>query len=174
MNKKINEAFQKLDELLQTVNHIVTPFSFRDELESVMDPETRKRLYEKNPRCFLPIRMGNKDIPFLPICNRNGATDKDMIAFSMKLANKLLGRENVDRGMLEITLKKLNRLNTTYSKEIPTPANMAAQKALATKAMILLKQNLDQIRNGNPGVGSDSEPDADFIDVIPRRTVSVP
>lgn len=174
MDKKLNEAFQKLEELLQTVNHIVTPFSFRDELKSVMDPTTRKRMCEKHPKCFLPVRMGNKDIPFLPICNRNGATDKDMIAFSMKLANRLLGREEVDRGMLEITLKKLHRLNTTYSKEIPTPADAAAQKALATKAMILLKHHLDKIRGGEPGIGSDSEPDADFIDVISKRPVSLP
>ena len=171
----LQEEMKVLEELLQTINHIVTPFSFRDELKSIMDPTTRRRMCEKHPKCFLPVRMGNKDIPFLPICNRNGATDKDMIAFSMKLANRLLGRENVDRGMLEITLKKLNRLNTSYSKDIPTPADVAARKANVTKAMVVLRRQLDSIRGNNPGIGSDTEPEADFVDVIPRRRpISVP
>lgn len=170
----LQEEMNVLEELLQSINHIVTPFSFREELKSIMDPETRRRLSEKYPKCFLPVRMGNKDVPFLPICNRNGATDRDMIAFSMKLANRLLGREDVDRGMLEVTMKKLNRLNTSYSKEIATPADIAAKKANVTKAMILLKQSLDSIRGGEAGVGADSEPDADFVDVLPRRPISVP
>jgi hypothetical protein len=176
MKKNIlQEEMQVLEELLQSINHIVTPFSFRDELKSIIDPTTRRRLSEKYPRCFLPVRMGNKDIPFLPICNRNGATDKDMIAFSMKLANRLLGREDVDRGMLEITMKKLNRLNTTYSKEIPTPPGPAAKKANVTKAMLMLRRDLDLLRGNNPGIGSDAEPEADFIDMVPkRRQISLP
>ena len=131
-----------------------------------MEPGTRERMREKYPHCFLPVRMGNKDIPFLPICNRNGATDKEMIAFSMKLANRLLGREDVDRGMLEITLKKLGRLNTTYSKDIPTPAGRAAQKANITKAMLLLKKKLDIIRRGG------ETEDDNFI--APKPPVAVP
>jgi len=144
--KNLNEDFQYLDELLQSVNDIITPFSFRDELAAVMDRETRQRLYEKNPRCFMPIRMGNKDNYILPICNRNGATDKNMIAFSMKLANRMLDREDVDRGMLEVTLKRLNRLNTTYSKSTPTPADRAAQKANLTKSFAQMKKYLDNIK----------------------------
>lgn len=172
MKKQLfQEEFSVLDELLQSVNSIVTPVSFRDELLAVMEPNTRKRLYEKNPRCFLPVRMGNKDVPFLPICNRNGGTDKEMIAFSMKLANRLLGREDVDRGMLEITMKKLNRLNSTYAKNIPTPAGPAAQKALVTKAMITLKKNLDSIR-GIPLKGDETE--AEQETTPSKRQVSLP
>lgn len=149
MKKKVfKEDFQRLEEFIQKINNIITPFSFRDELKSVMDKETRIRMSEKYPKCYLPVRMGNKDIPFLPLCNRNGATDKNMISFSMKLANRLLGREDVDRGMLEITLKKLSRMNNTYSKDIPTPPGPASQKANVTKSLILLKKNLDKIKNG--------------------------
>lgn len=166
MKKTIEESFQLLDELLQSVNDIVTPFSFRDELQAVLDPETRLRMREKYPKCFLPVRMGNKDIPFLPICNRNGATDRNMIAFSMKLANRLLDREDVDRGMIEITLKKLNRLNSSYSKDIPTPPERAVQKAKVTKAMTLLKKNLDAIRRGG------ETEDDNFI--APKPPVAVP
>jgi hypothetical protein len=145
----LNEQFQHLDEILQSVNDIITPFSFQDELRSVMDKETRKRLSEKYPKCFMPVRMGNKDNYVLPVCNRNGATDRNMIAFSMKLANRMLDREDVDRGMLEVTMKKLKRLHSTYSKSVPTPADRAAQKANVTKSFKKMKQYLDDIRKGN-------------------------
>lgn len=149
MKNNLNEEFKVLEEFIQKVNSIVTPFSFRDELKAVMDKETRRRLSERYPKCFLPVNMGNKDIPFLPICNRSGASDKNMIAFSMKLANRLLGRDDVDRGMLEITIKKLSRLNSIYSKDIPTPPDMAARKANVTKAMMVLKRELDRIKTSN-------------------------
>lgn len=162
--KQILTEIDKLQEFIQKINHIVSPISFRDELKQVMDPQTRKLLCEKYPKCFLPVRMGNKDAFIMPVCNRNGATDKNMIAFSMKLANKLLDREDVDRGMLEITIKKLNRMYNTYSKEIPTPPGSVAQKANVTKAMIILKKHLNALR------GTDKEGEL----VVQRAPISVP
>jgi len=165
MKKKVfTEDFQKLEEFIQKVNDIITPFSFRDELKAVMNKETRKRMCEKYPKCFLPVRIGNKDAFIMPVCNRNGATDKNMIAFSLKLANRLLDREDVDRGMLEIVIKKLNRMNSTYSKDIPTPPDMAARKANVTKAMILLKKQLNTLR----GTDVEGQP------VVQKPQVSVP
>lgn len=142
----LKEEFQRLEEFIQKINDIMTPFSFRDELKAVMNKQTRKNLCEKFPKCYMPVRMGNKDAFILPVCNRNGATDKNMIAFAMKLANRMLGREDVDRGMLEITIKKLSRMHSTYSKDIPTPPRSAAKKANITKSLTLLKKNLDSIR----------------------------
>jgi hypothetical protein len=165
MKKKIfTEDFQNLSEFIQKINNIITPFSFRDELKAVMNKETRKHLSEKYPKCFLPVRIGNKDAFIIPICNRNGATDKNMISFSIKLANKLLDREDVDRGMLEIVIKKLNRMYNTYSKDIPTPPDMAARKANVTKAMILLKKQLNALRSTD----KDGEP------VVQRAPIAVP
>jgi len=147
MKKKVlKEDFQNLEEFIQKVNDIVTPFSFRDELKAVMDKETRKRMSEKHPKCFLPVRMGNKDNMILPVCNRNGSTDKNMIAFAMKLANRLSGREDVDRGMLEVSMKKLQRMHNTYSKDIPKPPERAAQKANITKSFSKMKKYLDNIK----------------------------
>jgi hypothetical protein len=61
----------------------------------------------------------------------------------------MLDREDVDRGMLEVTMKKLKRLHSTYSKSVPTPADRAAQKANVTKSFKKMKQYLDDIRKGN-------------------------
>jgi len=162
--KEILNEMDKLQEFIQKVSDIISPISFRDELRAVMDKQTRKNLSERHPKCFLPVRMGNRDAFIMPICNRNGATDKNMIAFSMKLANRLLDREDVDRGMLEITIKKLKRMHNTYSKDIPTPPGMAARKANVTKAMILLKKNLNALR------GTDKEGEL----VSQSRPISVP
>lgn len=165
MKEKIflNE-FEKIQEFIQKVSDIVSPISFRDELKRVIDPNVRKHLCEKYPKCFLPVRIGNRDAFIMPICNRNGATDKNMIAFSLKLANRLLDREDVDRGMLQITIKRLNRMFNTYSKDIPTPPGAAAKKANVTKAMILLKKNLNALR------GTDKEGEI----VINKRPISLP
>jgi len=162
--KKILNEFERMQEFIQKVSDIVSPISFRDELKSVIDPNIRKHLYEKYPKCFLPVRIGNRDAFIMPVCNRTGATDKNMIAFSLKLANRLLDREDVDRDMLQITIKRLNRMFNTYSKDIPTPPGSAAQKANVTKALILLKKNLNALR----GTDKEGEP------VIYKRPISLP
>ena len=165
MKKQIfTENFKVLNEFIQKVNDIISPISFRDELKTVMDKTTRKQLSEKYPRCWLPVNISNSNVPFLPICNRNGSTDKRMIAFSMRLANRLLDREDVDRGTLEITIKKLSRMHNTYSREIPTPPNIVARRANITKAMILLKKQLNALR------GTDKEDET----IINRPPISVP
>lgn len=165
MKKEIfTEDFETLNEFIQKVSDIVSPMSFRDELRAVMNKDSRKQLYEKYPKCWMPIRLGNTDHMILPVCNRSGATSKEMIAFSMKLANKLAGREDVDRGMLEITLKKLKRMHNTYSRDIPSPPNRVAQRANITKAMTVLKRQLNSIR------GEDKEGE-----IVPQRVpISVP
>jgi hypothetical protein len=144
--KTINESFQILDELLQKVNDIVYPFSYRDELKAIMDKQTRHNLFEKYPRCFLPINIGNKDAFILPICNRAGATDRNMIAFSKKFANRLLDRPDVNRGMLEITMKKLDRMDNKYSKEPVRPADMAARKGNSTKSLNKIKDYIHNLK----------------------------
>jgi hypothetical protein len=144
--KILKEDFDRLQEFIQRVSDIITPISYRDELKAIMNPETRKNLSEKYPKCWMPVNIGNKDIPFLPLCNRNGATDKNMIAFAMKLCKRLNNVENVDRGTLEITMRKLERLHSKYSKEPVKPSDMAARKANVTKSLQLLKRNLDYIR----------------------------
>lgn len=145
MKKEYLKEFKNLQELIQKINHIMTPLTFRDELKSVLDPTTVKNLSEKYPKCYFPINMGNSQM-VLPICNRNGSTDKRMITFALKAANRMMKRDDVDRGMLEVTIKKLERLNSTYSKDIPKPANKAAIKANLTKSFIKMRQYLDTIK----------------------------
>lgn len=148
MKQKIfKEDFQKLNEYIQKINDVIGPLSYRDELLSIMDEEERNRLYEQYPKCFLPVNIGNKDIPFLPICNRMGATDKNMIAFSLKLANRLIGREDVNRGMLEITIQKLERLNNKYSKDEVHPSDIAALKGNSTKSLNKIKEYIKGLKD---------------------------
>lgn len=147
-NQKIlEESFKKLEEQIQKISDIVSPISFRDELTAIMDRNARKHLCEKHPKCWMPINIGSKEIPFLPICSRSGAADKRMIAFSMKLCRKLNSREYINQGMLEITLKKLERLHSKYSKDPVKPYKMAAQKGNVSKSLKILKRNIQDIGN---------------------------
>jgi len=147
MKKILSEEFEILEQLLNKVNDIVSPLSYRDELRSVMDRETRQRLYEKYPKCWLPVRIGNKDVPFLPICNRLGAVTPNMIALSRKLIDRLNGREDVDRGMLEITIKKLDRLQSRYGKENPVSYKTAGKKGNTTKYLKKVKEYLNGLKD---------------------------
>ena len=55
-------------------------------------------------------------------------------------------------------------MNSSYSKDIPTPPDVAARKANVTKAMIVLKKQLNSLR------GTDVEGSP----VVQRPPVAVP
>ena len=137
--------FEQLGELLRTVNKLISPETFSDKLKWLTDRDMKKKLFERYPKCFLPVRIGQL-IPFLPICNRSGMVDPDLISFSLRLANKLRSHDNVDQEHLSIQINRLNRLYNVYSKDIPKPPNMAATKGNVTKNVNIIKQYLDRIR----------------------------
>jgi hypothetical protein len=140
------EDFKLLDELIHKIGNIISPVdNYNDEIKMVMTPETRKRIFDKNPKCFFPVRMGNKDAFILPVCNRKGMTDQNMIALSIKMANKLLDRENVDRGMLEITIRRLERLHNKYSKDEVKPSGRAGLKGHLTRRLRNLNDYLHNL-----------------------------
>lgn len=115
--KTLKESFNLLQEYLDDVEELINPLSYRDELKALMDPETRKEMCEKHPHCFLPVNIGNKDAFIMPVCNRKGAYDKNMIAFSKKFANRMLGNPEVNRGMLEISIRKMEDLEKDPNQE---------------------------------------------------------
>lgn len=140
------EEFHRLEECVQKLNHIITPISFRDELKSIMDRETRELLYEKYPKCWIPLSVGGSLIPFLPICNRNGMTDSRMIDFSLKLAKRLNGRENIDPAMLKFTIYKLMKLKLKFGQRISKIDHVTDQKNKGEKALSILDKTLENIR----------------------------
>lgn len=142
----LDESFQRLEEYIQKINSIISPISFRDELTAVMDKTSRQRLCEKYPKCWLPLTVGARDIPFLPICSRSGMVDSRMVQFSLKLCRRLNGKENIDQEKLANAMGRLERLHSKYSRDPVKPAGMAYQKGRVTKGLNILKRNLDSIK----------------------------
>lgn len=144
--QKINEDMQILEELIRKAYSLISPLSIHQNLQWIMNKDARDNLFEKYPKCFLTLRKKGRDIPFFPICNRSGISDPDIIKFSMKLANRLKNRPEIEGEQIDAILVKLQNLDSKFSKEIPKPGNMVAKKALATKLMSKIRTYLDQVR----------------------------
>ena len=60
----------------------------------------------------------------------------------MKLANKLVGRENVDQELLKVVIMKLEALHKKYSGTNVKTSKMAAMKGNSTKQLTKIKKVL--------------------------------
>ena len=135
--KKLYEEFFHLEELLRTADSLINPMTVDQRLAWLMDKNVRGKLFEEYPKCFLKLNMGAKHM-VLPVCNRSGMHDPQIIDISIKMANKIAGKPDIDTEELKVTLHKLEFLKNKYSKAIPKPSNAAGQKGNVTK-------NLNQI-----------------------------
>jgi len=134
MDKLLQEEFEHLDELIRKANSLINPITVHHSLKTLMDPEARLTHYKKHPKCYLSLGQGRKNVLF-PICSMAGIEDVEMIRFSLKLADKLYARKDIDGDGLAVIVKKLKRLENKFSKEIPKTATMSHLKAKATKKM---------------------------------------
>lgn len=130
----LQEEFQVLEELIRTATSLISPLSIHHTLKKLMDPETRISHYKKHPKCFLALGIGSKSTLF-PICNMSGVEDIEVIAFSLKLADRLYARKDVNGDQLNIIVKRLKKLQKKFSQSTPKPANMSHLKAKATMKM---------------------------------------
>jgi len=141
---KMNKEVVILEELIRRAYEHVRPFSYHKDLEWLSDPDLRKGLFEKFPKCFLSLSINRRDVPIFPICNRIGFVDPRIVMFSMKLANRLatLGDPRVDVTNLQGVTKRLEFLHKKYSKEVPKPEDMAVKKAMITRMLSKIKKYL--------------------------------
>jgi hypothetical protein len=142
----INEKFDMLTELIRKVNDSLLPYGNEDKLLYLQRKDIRDRLQGKFPKCFLAIKGKGRDIPFLPLCNRIGVHDPDIIKFSIKLANQMNGSEDIDQDDLSIVLTKLQKMHSTYSKDVVKPPQAAARKGLTTRMFNNIKKHIDSNR----------------------------
>ena len=142
----INEEFDMLTELIRKVNDSLLPYGNEDKLLYLQRKDIRDRLQGKFPKCFLAIKGKGRDIPFLPLCNRIGVHDPDIIKFSIKLANQMNGLEDIDQDDLSIVLAKLEKMHSTYSKDVVKPPQAAARKGLTTRMFNNIKKHIDSHR----------------------------
>lgn len=141
----LNEDLQLLNELINKAYQLISPLSFDYEIKWMLDKFNRDKLLNINPKCFLMIKHMGREIPFLPICNSRALIDKNIIDLSLKFANRLVGKDEIDQIHLTKIIFRLNLLKNKYSKEIPKPSDMAGRKAHITR---LLRGINRQYKNG--------------------------
>jgi len=137
-----NKKLEFLDELLRTARSLISPISYHDHLKSLSDKDFRKKLFDGNPKCYLTIKYKSKDIPFFPICNRTALEDPRIIKFSLKLARKMIGKDDVDQEHLMLVITKLESIHRKFSKEVPKPTSMAIKKSASTRQLNKIKKEI--------------------------------
>jgi len=145
MSKKLNEI-EMLNELIRNVYNKLDPV---DKFKYLTDKNIMNTLQGEKPKCFLRLNRIGQDIsPYmLPLCNRAGFEDKDIISLSIKMVNKFISDKNdtFDVNDLNSALSKLQHKHSVFSKEIPHPANMAGHKSNTTRLFNNIKSHLKKI-----------------------------
>lgn len=143
--KKLSEDFTYLEELLRKVNSLISPITIDAELAWLMDRSKNRDFYDKYPKCWLPIKVG-QEVPFFPVCNRMGMIEPEIISFSLRLADRATKYSQIDQDHLNGIIHKLKVMYARYGKDTPKPATMAAKKGMTTKMLNKVKKYLDDVR----------------------------
>lgn len=142
MEKKVNEM-EILQELIRSIYDKIDPV---DKFKYLTDKKIMDILHGEKPGCFMSLPRIGQDVSayLLPICNRAGFEDVDIISLSIKLVQKLLSDKSdaFDVNDLNITLSKLQHKHNVFSKKIPHPAKMAGHKSNTTRLFNNIKSHL--------------------------------
>jgi len=142
MTKQLNEI-KILQELIRSIYDKIDPV---DKFKYLTDKNITNTLYGEKPKCFISLTKIGQDVyPYLlPVCNRAGFEDSDIISLSIKLVQKLMSDKSAsfDINDLNTTLSKLQHKHNVFSKEIPHPANMAGRKSNTTRLFNNIKNHL--------------------------------
>ena len=139
------QDFMYLEELIRKVDGYLMPDA-NDDIEYLYSKDLRDRLYGKSPKCFIKIKGIGREFPtLLPICNRHGHKDPQVINITRNVLKRLMSDKvgMFDGNEMVELLNKLDRLHNTYSKEIPKPPEAAGRKANVTRMMNRIKKHLD-------------------------------
>jgi len=134
----------RLEELIRMAsNHLL---SKEEKIGYLTNPELKNRLYGKFPECFISMKKMGRDTSayLLPICNRAGIIDPEVIKISYSAVGKLLSDPSgmYDVNDLQLILGKLDRMKARYEKEIPKPTQQAGRKAVVTRMLNNIKKHL--------------------------------
>jgi hypothetical protein len=145
-----DKGLQHLEELIRTAsNHLLTK---EEKIGYIMDPKVKETLYGKFPECFISLKRMGRDTSayLLPLCNRAGIMDPEVIKISYAAVGKLLSDPSgmYDINDLQGILDKLDRMKSRYGKNIPKPPKAAARKAVVTRMFKNIKGHLNAMSVG--------------------------
>jgi hypothetical protein len=142
MTKKLNEI-EILQELIRSIYDKIDPV---DKFKYLTDKKITDILHGEKPGCFMSLPRIGQDVSayLLPMCNRAGFEDVDIISLSIKLVQKLISdkSDSFDVNDLNTTLSKLQHKHNVFAKKIPHPAKMAGHKSNTTRLFNNIKNHL--------------------------------
>jgi hypothetical protein len=147
--KEINEGFQKMENLLEEVQSLITPISVHKDFKWLMDRENGSKFGEKYPKCVLPINIGRTPV-FLPICNRMGVEDPAMVKIAHSIVCKLSGHHNRKKleGELQIVKLKLEKIMRKYGCGEEAPENNIPSENGTDIAVDRIEEYADILKKG--------------------------
>ena len=138
------KELHRLEELIRAASDKL--LTKEEKIGYLINPRVKKELYGKFPECFITLRrMGRNTDPYLmPLCNRAGIIDPQVIDISYKATEKLLADPSgtFDINDLQGILDKLTRMKATYDKTTPRPPQQAGRKAVVTRMFNNIKGHL--------------------------------
>jgi hypothetical protein len=150
-NKNKKELIESyLSELVRTAHQILSPQSHIDELNYFMDKNNRDSFKQRYPNCFHALKyIDDREDHLLPLCNRSGSFDANMIRTTIVFVKKFRDEEQdqIDVGHLDDVLLKLSKLEDKYKRENVKTGTMAYRKGFVTKNINHIKKYLEAIRN---------------------------
>ena len=149
-DEKDKSGVQHLEELIRMAsNHLLTK---EEKVGYLMDPKVKDALYGKFPECFISLKRMGRDTStyLLPLCNRAGIIDPEVIKISYAAVGKLLSDPSgmYDVNDLQSVLDKLDRMKSRYSKAVPKPPQAAGRKAVVTRMFKNIKSHLKTVTVG--------------------------
>lgn len=136
-----NKELTYIQELVRTMNSLLSPMSYHDTLKDLRTRDARDVFKGDFEKCVIPWKLGAQQV-HLPICNRFGMVDPQMIQFSKKMVNKMRSVDPQEDDGTNIIITKLDNLHKKYSQSIPKPADRAAMNGHVTKFTRRLLNNI--------------------------------
>ena len=123
----IKELLREIEDIMDPISNQVIPVMHK-EFAWLMHKDNTIRFSKEHPKCVMPLNIG-RSIIFMPVCNRAGIQDKNIIALAMKFVRKLSGQSEIDvpRGELSIIQGKLEDLMKSNDSEEVPPVDIARQ-----------------------------------------------
>ena len=121
-----------IQELVRKLDSLISPMTYHDTLKDLRNNSPKDVFGGKTTKCVIPWKIGSQLLQ-IPICNRAGSVDPQMIKLSTIMVDRLrsVSPQHDEGG--SIIISKLNRLQQRYDKDIPTPPDRAAAHGQVTK-----------------------------------------
>ena len=131
----------QIQELVRKMHSLISPMSYHDTLKDLRTKPATDVFKGDFNKCVIPWKVGAQQV-HLPVCNRFGMIDPQMIQFSKKIVNRMRSVSPQDEGGTNIIIAKLDKLNKKFSKDIPRPSDRAAMNGQVTKFTNRLLNNI--------------------------------